>query len=162
MTEVTQGFTLVREFSATPAEIWDAWTNPDEVVFWWHPRGVSTPRESVHIDARVGGAYAYTMVNDATGELYPTVGEYREFVPFERLAFTWGSPADDPHDRPLITVTIEPLGSGSHVGAATERTRMTFDLRGYDGHPGDANAYDGWASALELLEERLNAREAAR
>jgi uncharacterized protein YndB with AHSA1/START domain len=155
MIDATKGFTLVREFAATPAEIWDAWTNPDEAAHWWHPRGVSTPRESVSIDARVGGTYAYTMINDATGERYPTVGEYREVVPFERLVFTWGRAGDDPDDRPLITVSIEPLQSD--LGG--ERTRMTFDLRGYDAAPGDADVYDGWDSAFEVLSDHLTSAE---
>jgi uncharacterized protein YndB with AHSA1/START domain len=149
MINTTQGFTLVRELDATPEEIWDAWTNPEEAAQWWHPRGVSTPRDSVSIDARVGGRYAYTMVNDATGDEYPTGGVYREVQPFERLVFTWGSPDDNPDDTPVATVTIEPIG---------DRTRMTFDLRGIDGQPGDDNYYDGWVSALDIFEEHVTSR----
>jgi uncharacterized protein YndB with AHSA1/START domain len=155
---IAQGFTLVREFNATPAEIWDAWTNPDEAAQWWHPRGVSTLRETVRIDARVGGTYAYTMVNDASGDEYPTVGEYREVVPFEKLVFSWGRPDDNPEDRPLITVTIEPLASG----LSGERTRMTFDLRGYDAAPGDGDVYDGWDSALDVLKDHFAAEKTIR
>ena len=147
MIDTSKGFTLVRELEATPAEIWDAWTNPDEAAHWWHPRGVSTPRESVQIDARVGGRYAYTMINDANGDEYPTVGVYREVVPSEKLVFTWGDPDEDPDDCPVITVTIEPVG---------ERTRMTFDLRGIDAEPGDAYIYDGWVGALDNLVDHLD------
>ena len=150
MMDTTKGFTLVRNLDATPAEIWAAWTNPDEAARWWHPRGLSTPRETVSIDARVGGRYEYTMVNDATGEEYVTVGEYREVVPMEKLVFTWGKPEDDPDDCPLITVTIEPLG---------ELTRMRFDLRGVDGTRGDADVYDGWDSALDVLAGYLGQAE---
>jgi uncharacterized protein YndB with AHSA1/START domain len=150
MIDTTKGFTLVRNLDATPAEIWEAWTNPDEAARWWHPRGLSTPRESVSIDARVGGRYADTMANDASGEEYVTAGEYREVVPMEKLVFTWGRPEDDPDDCPLITVTIEPLG---------ELTRMTFDLRGHDGMRGDADVYDGWDSALDVLAEHLGQAE---
>jgi uncharacterized protein YndB with AHSA1/START domain len=28
----TKGFTLVRNLDATPAEIWEGWTNPDETA----------------------------------------------------------------------------------------------------------------------------------
>lgn len=144
MIDTTQGFTLVRELDATPEEVWACWTDPDEAATWWHPRGVSTPRGSVRIDARVGGTYAYTMVHDQTGEEFPTGGVYREVSPFTRLAFTWGSPDDDPDDCPLLTVTLEPVG---------DRTRMTFDLRGHAGAPGDGHIHDGWESALDVLAE---------
>lgn len=153
MIDMTRGFTLVREFNATPRELWQAWTNPDEAATWWHPAGLHTPRETVAIDARVGGTYAYIIVDDVTGERYPATGAYREVVENERLVFTWGSPLDDPDDAPLITVTFEQLGA---------LTRMTFDLRGFDGKPGDANIYDGWESALDQLAAHLGQSESVR
>lgn len=66
MTETKQtlekSFTITRIFDAPRAEIWRAWTDPDEAATWWHPRGVETPRDSVEIDARPGGTYRYTMI----------------------------------------------------------------------------------------------------
>lgn len=144
MTDTARSFTLVRVFDATPQELWDAWTNPDEAALWWHPRGVSTPRESVTIDARVGGRYAYTMINDETGESYPTGGVYLEVDPFERLAFTWGSPDAEPEAAPKITVSLDPEG---------ERTRMTFVLAAEGAVDGDIR--DGWESALDVLADHV-------
>ena len=146
MIDKNLGFTLVRNFDATPAEIWRAWTDPDEAAMWWHPRGVTTPRDSVVIDARVGGRYAYTMINDANGDEYPTLGVYLEVVENERLVFTWGNPGEADDNALLITVTIEDLG---------ELTRMTFDLRGIEGVSGDDNIYDGWEQALDIHAEQL-------
>jgi uncharacterized protein YndB with AHSA1/START domain len=146
MKTTAPGFTLVRDFDATPEEIWSAWTDPDEVTQWWHARGLSTPRDSVTIDARVGGRYAYTMVHDLTGDSYPTGGVYIELQPFDRLVFTWGDPDADPTEAPVATVTLAPNG---------DRTRMTFELRGVDGRPGDGSFYDGWDSALDVLMDHL-------
>ncbi len=153
MIDMTLGFTLVRDFDATPEELWAAWTDPDEAAVWWHPAGLRTPRETVTIDARVGGRYAYTMVDDATGARYPTGGVYREVVENVRLVFTWGSPDDDPDDAPLVTVTLEPLG---------RLTRQTFDLRGADGARGDGWIHDGWESALDELGAHMAPAGAAR
>ncbi len=146
MIDVSKGFTLVRTFEATPEELWKARTDPESAAQWWHPRGASTPRESVEIDARVGGSYTYTMVNDASGETVITGGVYREVVPFKRLVFTWGYPNGEPDDTPVVTITLEPVG---------ERTRMTFDLRGVDGKKGDGSFYDGWQGALDSFGEHL-------
>ncbi|MCC2307552.1 SRPBCC family protein [Cellulomonas chengniuliangii] len=151
MIDMTQGFTIVRDFDATPQDLWQAWTDPDEAAAWWHPRGVHTPRETVSIDARVGGRYAYTMVDDETGERYPTGGVYREVEEPQRLAFTWGRPEADPDDAPLITVTFEAAGSG---------TRMTFDLRGVDPALEEAGVHEGWGSALDELAAHLGQRAA--
>jgi uncharacterized protein YndB with AHSA1/START domain len=149
MTTTAPGFTLVRDFDATPEDLWSAWTDPDEIAVWWHPRGVSTPRDSVAVDARVGGRYTYTMVNDETGDAYPTGGVYLEVQPFERLVFTWGDPDAAPDSAPVATVTLAPNG---------DRTRMTFDLRGVESHPGDGFFYDGWDSALDVLVDYIAGR----
>lgn len=148
MIDTTVGFTLVREFDATPEELWRCWTDPAEATHWFHPRGISTPEETIGFDVRAGGRYEYVMVDDATGERYPTAGEYREVVPYERMAFTWGDPKDDPNECPLITLTFEPTRAG---------TRMTFDLRGVPAGPGD-NIYEGWVEALDCLAEHTDER----
>ncbi|MBT2517362.1 SRPBCC domain-containing protein [Streptomyces sp. ISL-90] len=140
-------FTITRVFDAPRETIWRAWTDPDEAATWWHPRGVTTPRESVEIDVRPGGRYRYTMIAP-DGTEYPTAGVYREVVEPERLVFTWGSPGDADDAAPLITVTLADLG---------DRTEMTFHLDGIAGGPGDENVYDGWASAFDVLDERLGA-----
>lgn len=144
MNDTARGFTLVRVFDATPQELWEAWTDPDEAALWWHPKGVSTPRDSVAIDARVGGRYSYTMINDATGESYPTGGVYLEVDPYERLAFTWGRPDADTESAPLITVSLTPQG---------ERTQMTFTLTARG--PLDSDIRSGWESALDILADHV-------
>ncbi|MGY4645797.1 SRPBCC family protein [Cellulomonas sp. URHB0016] len=136
-------FTITRVLDAPRAAVWRAWTDPDEMTHWYHPRGLTTPRESVAVDLRPGGEYRYTMVApDDTA--YPTGGVYREVVEPERLVFTWGDPGDD--EAPVATVTLDDLG---------DRTRMTFRLDGVPGAPGDGSYYDGWVSALEVLAEHV-------
>lgn len=143
------GFTITRIFDAPRATLWNAWTDPAMVPVWWHPRGVSTPADSVTLDVRVGGRYRYIMVNDATGETYPTGGIYREIDEPSRLVYTWGSPEDDDATVPVITVTLNEHGSNA------EQTEMIFRVDGIAGVPGDDFVYDGWASAFELLDESL-------
>ena len=146
VTDRTQGFTIARTYQATPQEVWEAWTDPDSVAQWWHPHRLSTPRESVELDPRIGGRYVYTMVVDATGERIVSGGVYLEVTPYERLVFTWGDPAADPDDAPVITVALEPVDTG---------TLMTFELRGVPGGKGDGSFYDGWDDTLAVLAEHL-------
>jgi uncharacterized protein YndB with AHSA1/START domain len=138
-------FTITRVLDAPRAAVWQAWTDPDEMAHWYHPRGLTTPRGSVDVDLRVGGRYRYTMVAPDDAQ-YPTGGVYREVVEPERLVFTWGDPGDPDDEAPVATVTLEDLG---------EQTRMTFRLDGVAGAPGDDGVYDGWASALDVLAEHL-------
>ncbi|PRZ42996.1 uncharacterized protein YndB with AHSA1/START domain [Antricoccus suffuscus] len=138
-------FTITRVFDAPREILWRAWTDPDEAAQWWHPRNVRTPRESVRIDARVGGSYEYMMIAP-DGTEFPTSGEYLEVVEPERLVFTWGMPTDS--EAPVITVVLTETAPG--------QTEMMFHLRGADGQPGDYGVYDGWASAFEILTEHLS------
>ncbi|MCH8561822.1 SRPBCC domain-containing protein [Nesterenkonia sp. YGD6] len=146
MIDESKGFTLVRTFAATPEQVWTAWTDPDAAAQWFHPEGATTPRESVEMDVRVGGRYTYTMVNDEDGTEVVTAGVYREVSPFERLVFTWGDPHSDPDDAPVVTLVLATTDAG---------TQLTFDLRGAEGAKGDSFFYDGWDSALNVLDSFL-------
>jgi uncharacterized protein YndB with AHSA1/START domain len=145
----TKQFTITRVFDAPRDVIWRAWTDPDEAPIWWHPKGVTTPRESVELDVRLGGRYRYTMIGP-DGTEYPTAGVYREITPPERLVMTWGSPGDPDEIAPVITIEL------AEHGEHGEQTHMTFHVLGIDGAPGDENVYDGWDSAFDLLVEHLD------
>ena len=140
-------FTITRVFDAPRPLVWQAWTEGADAAAWWHPRGISIKPGSVALDLRVGGRYAYTMVNDEDGSEYPTTGLYREIVEPERLVFTWASPGDDDALAPVITVMLRELDG--------DRTEMRFHLHGFPGAPGDENVYDGWESAFDILAEHL-------
>lgn len=140
-------FTIVREFDAPPDRVWSAWVEPDQMVHWL-PDGVSTPRESIAVDLRVGGKYEYTMINEETGDRFHTGGEYIEIDEPRRLVMSWGHPADSVEESPRITLELERAGEG---------TRMTFTLLGYEGTPGDGFVYDGWDQALTSLDRWIAA-----
>ncbi|WP_343071910.1 SRPBCC domain-containing protein [Brevibacterium renqingii] len=148
------GFTIVRDFAAPRERIWQAWTDPDVMARWFHPEGLQTPRESVSVDLRVGGTYAYTMRIEETGQEFPTAGRYLRIDPPVRLDFTWGVPGSI-DEAPRVSVELEEI--------AADRTRMTFTLIGLPDDSGeDASAYDGWTSAFRVLEEALvSEREAS-
>ncbi|WP_316572918.1 SRPBCC domain-containing protein [Neobacillus sp. YIM B06451] len=131
-------FTITRTLNARRELVWRAWTEDKELAEWLP----STPLETVSFDVRKGGRYRYTMVNNETGEEFPTGGVFLDVVPFERLVFTWGYPDAPIEDSPVVTLTLT---------EQDDRTEMTFHLRGFAGHPGDRYVYDGWSDALDDL-----------
>ena len=143
------GITIVREFAAPRARVWEAWTNPDVMARWFHPETLVTPRESVSVDLRVGGEYTYTMRIPDTGQEFPTAGKYLHIDEPARLDFTWGSPGDV-DNAPRMSVALEEIDA--------DHTRMTFTLIGLPNDSGsDASAYDGWSSAFNELDTQLSA-----
>lgn len=146
MSDDGKQFTIRRTFDAPREDVWRAWTDPLVAARWWHPDGMTTRPESVRMDLREGGTYAYTMVGPDGGE-YPTTGTYLEVQHLERLRFTWGGPGDDSREAPVITVALADTQDG--------RTAMTFHVDGVDGRPGDDDVYDGWASAFDILDGQV-------
>ncbi|MDQ1570135.1 MAG: hypothetical protein QOF79_809 [Actinomycetota bacterium] len=147
MTETKKEFTITRVFDAPVDVVWRAWTDPDEVVHWLHPRGVTTPRDTIEFDTREGGEYRYTMVNDADGSEYPTGGTYLEVIEPERLKFTWGNPDESMNGAPVITVTLASQG---------DKTEMTFHLEGLSEDLLGAGIYEGWQSAFDVMDDYLS------
>lgn len=140
-------FTIVRDFAAPRAKVWDAWTNPDTMARWFHPETLVTPRESVTVDLRVGGTYTYTMRIPDTGQEFPTAGRYRHIEEPRRLDFTWGSP-DAIDDAPLVSVILDEVDDST--------TRMTFTVISLPNDSGsDASAYDGWNSAFNVFDAEI-------
>ncbi|GAA1151160.1 SRPBCC family protein [Nesterenkonia lutea] len=136
--ELTPEFSITRTFDAPRELVWRAWTEESELAQWLRPFGVRT--DSVSFDVRVGGHYAYTMINDETGEKFPTGGVFLEVEPINRLVLTWGDPDGPVKAASVITLTFAAQGPG--------RTELVFHLRGFDGRPGDGSVYDGWDEAL--------------
>lgn len=79
---VTHSIKLQREFTASPAQIFQAWTQPEQVKRWWDPAG--DPLEACEIDLRPGGSFKFVMKRCPE---MPFTGTYREIVPGKRLVF---------------------------------------------------------------------------
>ena len=76
-----------RRFAATPERVFDAWTVPAELCAWWSA-GPSHRPGRADVDARVGGEYRLSMIDD-DGVENVVGGEYVEVRRPKRLVFTW-------------------------------------------------------------------------
>ena len=83
---VTPSLTMKRRLNASPAEVYQAWTDPDLLVRWFGPENVVA--QEAEIDPRVDGAYRVVMIEN-TGERHEVLGRYLEVVENERLVFSW-------------------------------------------------------------------------
>ena len=80
-----------RVFKASPARVFAAWTEADQVRHWMGPAGITC--RGAKTDPRVGGAFTFPMV-EADGSTHTAVGAFSEVTPPAdgapgRLAFTW-------------------------------------------------------------------------
>lgn len=91
---------------ADRARVFAAWTDPDTIVRWWGPPGVTCSH--AEIDLRVGGSFR--LANEGPdGSTVWITGVYEEIDPPQRLVHTWA---------------IEPVGE-----QRVERVEIGFDER---------------------------------
>ena len=78
---------ITRIFDAPRELVWDAWTDPKQVVQWWGPNGFST---TIHeMDVRPGGMWRLTM-HGPDGTDYPNLSTFIEVVKPERIVYSHG------------------------------------------------------------------------
>ncbi|TCO52327.1 SRPBCC family protein [Actinocrispum wychmicini] len=101
---------VVREFDATPAQVYRAWTDPDLIPQWLGPHGGTM--ELIEYDVTPGGRYRY-IHRDTDGEhgfrgVFHTVETNKQIV--QTFQYDgW------PNDVSLETLTFEDLGGRTRV-----------------------------------------------
>ena len=64
MTETPYDIEITRVFDAPRKRVYEAFTDPNQFAEWYGPVGFPVERETVELDARVGGRQRFTMVSD--------------------------------------------------------------------------------------------------
>jgi len=113
-------------------------------MLWMGPRDVKAVRAEG--DACKGGRYRWVM-KAPDGEEHDVSGVYREFIPNEKLVFTWAWKTM-PERESLVTLTFKPDGDGTLF---TLHHEQFFDDDARDRHQG------GWTSAMDKLDKFLSA-----
>lgn len=134
--------TLQKKFNAPVKLVWDAWTNPDDIIQWWAPKGMKVT--VTEHDFKVGGKWKYTMpVPD--GSLFVSEGTYLDIVPYEKI---------------VTTADFKPMTEGVELHVLFEadgdKTNFTFSVihatEDYCKQQEKMGFYNGWASAFNRLE----------
>lgn len=108
---------ITRVFDAPRELVWNAWTDPKQIVQWWGPRGFTT---TIHeMDVRPGGVWKHTM-HGPDGTDYPTQIVFAEVVRPERIVYSMkGGKKGDPAHESRVTWTFETQG---------EKTKLTLRM----------------------------------
>ena len=144
-TQVNRTLIIERSFKSPLNSVWDAWKNPDKIVEWWGPKGMTT-RVLIH-DFNVGGQWKYAM-NMPDGNEFITEGRYSNIVEGEKIA----SSAD-----------FKPMTEGVDIlvilKSEAETTHFTFNVvhpsEEYCRQQKEMGFYKGWNSTFDRLESYL-------
>ena len=132
---------LKRRFKASPAQLYQAWTQPEKMIAWWGVTGhPSTP--IAESDLRVGGRFRVQFWTP-DDEHHSVSGVYREIVPPTRLVFSWAWQST-PERESQVTLDLKPDNDGTILTLTHEQF---FSEQARDDHRG------GWSMALDKLEK---------
>ncbi len=135
---MTASVTLVRKIKASPAKVWAAITQPEQMLKWWGPDAGPTLR--VDADVRPGGRFSVVFRTIDGIERNPT-GIYREVLPEKRLVFTWDLPGA-PEPETLVTFALRPIETG---------TELTLTHQHLPDEAARASHEKGWCGLLDKL-----------
>jgi uncharacterized protein YndB with AHSA1/START domain len=131
---------LTHVFDAPRERVYEAFTDPDQFAEWYGPVGFPVRRDTVEVDARVGGSQRFTMVAEADPSMQTAfIGRFTEVVPKQLLASsgTWdGIPGQaEPwpshlrvefHDEDVRTRLV--VREGPHPAGASDLGRQAWQM----------------------------------
>ncbi len=138
--------TLTRDYPAPRELVFRCMITPEHLTHFWGPTGMSTPIESITVDARPGGVFETTMVSDADGAEYPMKAVFVEVVEPERLVFT----EPDVEGGMTTAITFTDLGDGT-TRTVTHQTNVPEMFRSAEAQAGLQTSFDKFEAYLRTL-----------
>jgi uncharacterized protein YndB with AHSA1/START domain len=139
-----QDVVITRIFDAAREDVFKAWIDPEQLAAWYGPAQMQVPRESIHVDARVGGRWELTMVPRTGGEGFAIGYEILELVEPELLVMR-SDPMPGQPEGTLVRVELHEHGA---------KTRMTLTDGPFPAG-GGRGAQAGYHAALDKLDALL-------
>ncbi len=144
--------TVIREFDAPVAKVWDAWTKKEMLDEWWAPKPWKTKTKSM--DFKEGGVWLYAMQGPAGEEQWCRV-DFKQIVPekmyegFDSFCDAEGNVVPEPPGMNW-KVEFSPKGEATSVKTvitfATEKDMQSIIEMGFE---------QGFTSAQGNLDEML-------
>lgn len=144
MTGITaDSIEIDRDFAATPAAVFGAWTTPRHFALWFGGAAVEVPLDRLDFVAEPGRTWSAQMVLP-DGHAIDWAGDFIEVQPDERLVLTLTDrPAEE--SRARIVVTLTPVEGGT-------RMRFTQETPGFTPEQ-QAGVLAGWQGFMDELGE---------
>ena len=140
----TGELTYTRVFDAPRELVFRCMLEPEHLTHFWGPAGVSTPLETIKVDARPGGVFETVMVNDSDGARYPTRAVYVEIAEPERIVWT------EPGSGVTTTSAFRDLG-GERTELQIRQANAPEGYRSPEARAGFTTSLDRLAAYLKKL-----------
>jgi uncharacterized protein YndB with AHSA1/START domain len=145
---------MERTLKASPEQVFDAFTDPEQLKVWWWPNGFTC--SAAEVDLRIGGSYRLGMqwpdfIPEENRFSHYLGGEYFEIDRPHRLVMSGRAVNDEQGElfATLIEVTFETRDGGT---ALTVRQSYFEPMPPVEAMAG---AEQGWSEQLDKLERLL-------
>lgn len=145
MIGTTQELQVSRVIRADAADLFRAWTDPQELVHWWRQEAPGWSFAGASLDLRVGGRYRLSM-RAPDGATHTAHGVYHEIEPARRLAFTWDWEGRSVGET-LVTITFRRVDA--------EHTEVALTHERFDDPQRMGRHRQGWTELFNLLEQHV-------
>jgi uncharacterized protein YndB with AHSA1/START domain len=135
---------MTERFPAARERVYAAWISAEQIRRWFAPGSMTVPEAEV--DLRPGGRYRIVM-QGKDGGLHVALGQYREIVPNERLAFTWQWEGGEV--TTLVELTFRAIDAGT--------TELTLEHTQFPDEAVRDRHREGWTGCLLNLRTYLSA-----
>jgi uncharacterized protein YndB with AHSA1/START domain len=139
-------FAIERELEASPARVFELWSDPAAKAQWFGPRD---PDNKLALDFQVGGREHYTDT-PGSGMVFTYDALIQEIVPKERIVYSYTFDFDQTRlSASVVSVEIEPAGQGT-------RLLYTEQVVFFEGHDNPADREGGTRKELDRLDAVLS------
>ena len=152
----THDMVVTRTLDAPRERVWQAWSDPDQVMKWWGPQGFTSPM--CRMDFREGGTTLVSMRSDQGWELVNSWA-YRSIEPMERIEFVQGFADGDGNPLTPADVGLPPAipEEVRHVLTFSAVDDATTELRVHEfGYP-DEQIIEVSRAGMEQVLDKLAA-----
>jgi len=139
---------IARLIKASPAVVWDAWSDPAKLAKWWIPAPIECRVDT--LDLKPGGGFV-TKMREGGGDWQAHVdGCILEAIPERKLVFTTVMTEGWQPTEPWLAITailaFEPRDGGTLYSARVLH-KNAEDSRKHD----EMGFYEGWGTAIVQL-----------
>lgn len=149
MTSTNNELSISRLLNVPRSAVWQAWSDPKELVKWWCPRPWTT--ELRGFDLRPGGTF-HTFMRGPDGDTSDNPGVFLEILPQERIVFTSSLVEGWCPATPWLAMTaiifMEDEGKGTRYTARVLH-KDAEDQRKHE----EMGFHEGWGICIEQLGE---------
>jgi uncharacterized protein YndB with AHSA1/START domain len=139
----TTSLTLTEQYNATPARLFQAWSDPKALPEWFLP--APNMKAIVHdFNFTVGGDFKIN-VQDPDGKDNIAEGKFVEIIPNQKISMTWQwthSTMDHNNHSSILTILFAAKDGGTELTLMHEKLESEDDVK---------NHTEGWQGVLDQL-----------